>query len=63
MEGFLKAFSTSGQRALLKRQYSLMVPGAHDGPTTSDSQSDFDFETFNPKNIQDYIMVNRLRKN
>jgi len=63
MEGFLKAFSSSGQRALLKRQYSLMVPGAHDGPTTSDSQSDFDFGTFNPKNIQDYIMVNRLRKN
>jgi hypothetical protein len=40
-----------------------MVPGAHDGPTTSDSETDFDFDTFKPRNIQDFIMVNRLRKN
>ncbi len=63
MEGFFKAFSTPGQRALLKRQYSLMVPGAHDGPTTTDSQSDYDFDSYNPTNIRDFIMVNRLRKN
>ena len=40
-----------------------MVPGAHDGPTTSDSETDFDFDTFKARNIQDFIMVNRLRKN
>lgn len=40
-----------------------MVPGAHDGPTTSDSPSDFDFDEFNPRKLQDFILVNRLRKN
>lgn len=63
MEGFLKSFSTTGQRALLKRQYSLMVPGAHDGATTSETQSDYDFNTYNPTDVRDFILVNRLRKN
>ena len=63
MDGFLKAVTKSGQRALLKRQYSLMVPGAHDGPTTTESPSDYDFEEFKPKLLPDYILVNRLRKN
>jgi hypothetical protein len=63
MESFLKAVTTSGQRALLKRQYNLMVPAAHDGPTTSDSASDFDFDQFKPTKLPDFILVNRLRKN
>jgi len=40
-----------------------MVPGAHDGPTTSDSGSDYDFEYFNPTVALDHILVNRLKKN
>ncbi len=40
-----------------------MVPGAHDGPTTSDSGSDYDFENFNPTVPLDHILVNRLKKN
>ena len=40
-----------------------MVPGAHDGPTTTDSPSDYDFDSYNPTNVRDFILVNRLRKN
>ena len=40
-----------------------MVPAAHDGPTTSDSASDFDFDQFKPTKLPDFILVNRLRKN
>lgn len=39
-----------------------MVPAAHDGPTTTDTQSDYDFGNFNPTNALDHILVNRLRK-
>jgi hypothetical protein len=30
----------------MRRQYSLMVPGAHDGDTTTDTQSDYDFKDY-----------------
>ena len=39
-----------------------MVPAAHDGPTTSDSGSDYDFLDYQPATHLDYILVNRLRK-
>jgi hypothetical protein len=40
-----------------------MVPGAHDGATTTSSGSDYDFEYFNPTNPLDHVLVNRLKKN
>lgn len=39
-----------------------MIPGAHDGPTTTDSDSDYEFEDFNPTSPLDHILVNRLKK-
>ena len=46
MSGLLKALTSMGQRALMRRQYSLMVPGAHDGDTTTDTASDYDFKDY-----------------
>ena len=40
-----------------------MVPGAHDGDTTSESNSDYEFIDFNPTTNLDHVAVNRLRKN
>ena len=40
----------------------MMIPGAHDGPTTTDSDSDYEFEDFNPTSPLDHILVNRLKK-
>ncbi len=39
-----------------------MVPGAHDGPTNSDTYSDYYFVNYNPTDVRDFILVNRLRK-
>jgi hypothetical protein len=63
MYGLLKGITTSGQRALLKRSYDLMVPGAHDGPTTTDSDSDYEFDDYKPTSSLDFILVNRMKKN
>ena len=63
MYGLLKGITTSGQRALLKRSYNLMVPGAHDGPTTTDSDSDYEFDDYKPTSSLDFILVNRMKKN
>ena len=63
LEGLYKGITTQGQRKLLERQYSLMVPGAHDGDTTSESNSDYEFVDFNPTTTFDHVAVNRLRKN
>ena len=39
-----------------------MVSGPNDGDSTTDSPSDFDFKSFTPKSVFDYVVVNRLRK-
>jgi len=39
-----------------------MVPGANDGRTTSESESDYDFKHFEPTTSLDHVLVNRLRK-
>ncbi len=39
-----------------------MVPAAHDGKTTTDSGSDYDFENFKSVLPIDDILINRLRK-
>ena len=39
-----------------------MVSGPNDGDSTTDSASDFDFKSFTPKSVFDYVVVNRLRK-
>ena len=39
-----------------------MVAGAHDGPTTTGSDSEYEFENFNPVLQMDHVLVNRLRK-
>lgn len=39
-----------------------MVAGAHDGPTTTGSDSEYEFENFNPVLPMDHVLVNRLRK-
>jgi hypothetical protein len=40
----------------------MMVSGPNDGDSTTDSASDFDFKSFTPKSVFDYVVVNRLRK-
>ena len=39
-----------------------MVAGAHDGATTTDSDSEYEFSNFNPTLPMDHVLVNRLRK-
>lgn len=39
-----------------------MIPGAHDGATTTETDSDYDFNDFVPTTQLDHILVNRLRK-
>jgi len=39
-----------------------MVPAAHDGKTTTDSGSDYDFENFKSVLPIDDILIIRLRK-
>ena len=39
-----------------------MVPGANDGRTTSESESEYDFKHFEPTTPLDHVFVNRLRK-
>jgi hypothetical protein len=39
-----------------------MVPAAHDGATTTETDSDYEFKDYNPTTQLDHILVNRLRK-
>ena len=40
----------------------MMVPAAHDGATTTETGSDYEFKDYNPSTQLDHILVNRLRK-
>lgn len=39
-----------------------MVPAAHDGATTTETGSDYEFKDYNPSTQLDHTLVNRLRK-
>lgn len=63
ISGLIYGLTNPGQRALMRRSYNIVMPGAHDGPSTTDSTSDFDFKDYNPTSKLDHVLVNRLSKN
>ncbi len=58
----MKAISTNLARRLSRRSYSLILDDSKEEETTTETESDFDLASCNPKSFLEIELCKKLRK-
>ncbi len=58
----MKAMSTKLARRLSRRSYSLILDDSKEEETTTETESDFDLTSCNPKTLLEIELSKKLRK-